>query len=79
MGWGNRAPSPALPRAHPSHRPALPGQAGKGGSGEESEDQEVSEGTARQAAPRAEREPEAGGYTEPRAEPKAGWRQPRGL
>lgn len=24
-GWGNPAPSPALPRTHPSHRPTLPG------------------------------------------------------
>lgn len=66
------APGPPLPRAR------APGQAGKRRGEGGSEDQEVSEGTAREGAPRAEKEPEAGGCTEPRAEPKAGWRQPRG-
>lgn len=29
LGWGNTAASPALPGAHPSHRPVLPGQGWK--------------------------------------------------
>lgn len=84
-GWGGRHgvgdPSPISSAAGSS---ALP-QARAPGTGLESgdsgglwgeEDQEVGEGTPRKGAPRAGKEPEAGGCKEP--EPKAEWRQPRG-